>query len=203
VQTVYVDSNANGALDTIERRTTSSATGNYSFPGLAAGTYNVTRLMNAGQKLTNPTSTAGAGLRAITVARGQIVSSVNLGVKPATSVVVTPPVTPVATFGVTGISLTTANGATLGTYSSNATIRLTSLTTRNVAIVANTTTGVRSVKMTGLGKTVTENYAPFALLGGGIWYAPVGTYTSTATGYSGLNLSGTQGKSVSVTLTFI
>jgi hypothetical protein len=213
VQTVYVDTNTNGLLDTTERRTTSNTSGYYSFTGLAAGTYNVTRLLTAGQKITNPTSAAGAGVRVINLARGQVVSSIHLGAKTTAPVVITPVitppvitppvVTPAPTFGVNSISLTNANGVVLKTFTSNATVQLTSLATRNVAIVANTFGSVKSVKLTGLGKTVTENYAPFALLGGGVWQAAPGTYTFTASGYSGLNLTGTQGRAVSVTLTFI
>jgi hypothetical protein len=56
--TVYIDSNKDGLLDNGEKSTTSDSSGNWSFTGLAAGSYRV-RLKNAaGKQHTLPAQTA-------------------------------------------------------------------------------------------------------------------------------------------------
>src|SRR5262245_2797321 len=55
---VFLDDNRDGAPDAGERRTTPTAGGYYSFPGLAAGRYVVAHLPPAGWHATAPTFTA-------------------------------------------------------------------------------------------------------------------------------------------------
>lgn len=52
--TIYLDQNNNGTLDTGETSTTTDANGNYSFTGLAAGTYTVAEVMQSGWQQTSP-----------------------------------------------------------------------------------------------------------------------------------------------------
>jgi len=52
-RTVFIDSNGNGKLDSGEKSTQSDANGRYSFTGLAAGTYNITRVFPDGFHLSN------------------------------------------------------------------------------------------------------------------------------------------------------
>ncbi|HEY9830379.1 MAG TPA: S8 family serine peptidase [Stenomitos sp.] len=52
--TIYLDQNKNGTLDTGETSTVTDANGNYSFAGLAAGTYTVAEVMQSGWQPTSP-----------------------------------------------------------------------------------------------------------------------------------------------------
>jgi len=56
--TVYLDLDANGVLGTDEARVVTSSDGSYSFPGLAAGTYLVTLVPQAGWDQTSPSALA-------------------------------------------------------------------------------------------------------------------------------------------------
>jgi hypothetical protein len=53
---VFLDTNANGALDSGEPSTTSDRLGNYLFSGLAPGSYIVRQVDQAGWKTTFPSS---------------------------------------------------------------------------------------------------------------------------------------------------
>lgn len=55
-RTVYLDANNNGRRDTGERSATTDAAGNYSFTGLAAGTYVIAEELPSGWSQTLPTS---------------------------------------------------------------------------------------------------------------------------------------------------
>lgn len=63
VRTVFIDSNANGKLDSGEKSTQSNANGEYNFTGLANGTYNIARVLPSGYRLSN--GTAGANYLAV------------------------------------------------------------------------------------------------------------------------------------------
>jgi hypothetical protein len=52
--TIYLDQNNNGTLDTGETSTLTDANGNYSFTGLAAGTFTVAEVMQSGWQQTSP-----------------------------------------------------------------------------------------------------------------------------------------------------
>ncbi|MEB3218005.1 MAG: S8 family serine peptidase, partial [Nostocales cyanobacterium 94392] len=52
--TIYLDQNQNGQLDNGETSTTTNANGNYSFTGLAAGTYHVAEVLQSGWEQTYP-----------------------------------------------------------------------------------------------------------------------------------------------------
>ncbi len=74
-RTVYIDTNANGRIDAGERATMSNDDGVYTFTGLAAGTYNITRVFSDGFKLSNsPTNYI-----TITVSAGEERTGANLG----------------------------------------------------------------------------------------------------------------------------
>ena len=82
VRTVYIDANGNGQLDAGEKQTQSNAGGEYSFSGLANGTYKVTRVFPAGYHLSN----GPAGYIPVTI-NGANQTGINLG----SSTVATPP----------------------------------------------------------------------------------------------------------------
>jgi uncharacterized protein (DUF2141 family) len=56
---VFIDTNKNGRLDTGETSVLTSATGTYSFPGLAAGTYRITEVLPTGFDAPATSSIAG------------------------------------------------------------------------------------------------------------------------------------------------
>ncbi|MGC4032032.1 MAG: SdrD B-like domain-containing protein [Tepidisphaeraceae bacterium] len=76
VRTVFIDNNANGKLDSGEKNVQSNSNGEYSFTGLANGTYNVTRVLPSGYRLSN--GTAGKNYLAVTLSGASKVN-VNLG----------------------------------------------------------------------------------------------------------------------------
>ena len=71
--TVFIDANQNGVFDTGETSTTTDANGNFTFTGLAPGTYSVLQAPQAGIVQTTPNPAA------ITLISGQNVSGVNFG----------------------------------------------------------------------------------------------------------------------------
>ncbi|MEK6260164.1 MAG: ice-binding family protein, partial [Planctomycetota bacterium] len=71
--TIFLDANNNLVLDTGEIRTTTDASGNYSFVELGPGTYNVREVQPTGTVRTTPNPTT------ITLATDQSVSGVNFG----------------------------------------------------------------------------------------------------------------------------
>ena len=78
VRTVFIDANGNKKLDDGEKSVQSNSEGRYTFSGLAAGTYRITRVFPSGFKLSNNND----GFITITVAAGQAKTGVNLGSKP-------------------------------------------------------------------------------------------------------------------------
>ncbi|HEX8322760.1 MAG TPA: SdrD B-like domain-containing protein [Tepidisphaeraceae bacterium] len=75
-RTVYIDANTNGKLDNGEKQTTSNDLGQYTFTGLADGTYQVRRIFPSGFGMTNPTN--GGSYRSV-VLNGANVSGVHIG----------------------------------------------------------------------------------------------------------------------------
>ena len=73
VRTVFIDTNANGKLDAGEKSTQSDAKGHYSFNGLSAGTYRVTRVFPSGYTMYPKNALT------INLASGQSALNVNLG----------------------------------------------------------------------------------------------------------------------------
>ncbi|MCS7032941.1 MAG: hypothetical protein NZ561_02980 [Phycisphaerae bacterium] len=93
-------------------------------------------------------------------------------------------------------------------FSSSRTIRLNSLPTRNLAIRANTPSGIASVKFVFDGRTRIESVKPFAVLGdnngdfNGFTAVAGKTYKLSATGYSGPRATGSAGPTLSLDLRF-
>lgn len=54
--TIFIDADKDGVLDSTEKKTTTDASGNYTFSGLAAGTYRVREVKPANYKILNPSS---------------------------------------------------------------------------------------------------------------------------------------------------
>jgi hypothetical protein len=77
IRTVFIDTNGNKKLDAGERSTQSNSEGRYSFTGLTAGTYRITRVFPDGYKLSNNND----GFVTVTVTAGQNKTNVNLGSK--------------------------------------------------------------------------------------------------------------------------
>ncbi|MGC4031380.1 MAG: SdrD B-like domain-containing protein [Tepidisphaeraceae bacterium] len=75
VRTVFIDTNRNGKLDSGEVSTTSDAAGNYTFAGLAAGTYYINRVFPSGYRMSNST----VGYLTVTVTAGQTTGDANIG----------------------------------------------------------------------------------------------------------------------------
>lgn len=73
--TIYLDHNQNGRRDPEDQSTTTDATGNYSFPGLPAGTYVVAEEPKPGWIQTAP----AAGTHTVIVSEGQVVSGIDFG----------------------------------------------------------------------------------------------------------------------------
>jgi GH25 family lysozyme M1 (1,4-beta-N-acetylmuramidase) len=74
-RTVYIDSNNNGALDTSEKRTTTDASGKYTF-SVAPGTYLVRQVLPSNWYQTKPTPGTG---RSVTVIAGQTATPLPFG----------------------------------------------------------------------------------------------------------------------------
>ncbi len=113
---------------------------------------------------------------------------------------------------------TTSVGVTaLSLYEANSNNKLTSLTnnvTIDLADYAGTDLNIRAVVFGSVGSVKfgvnsnsnvrTENFSSFDLAGtGGIWTPSVGTYTITATAYTGHDTTGSAGSSISVTFKVI
>ena len=93
---------------------------------------------------------------------------------------------------------------------SNKSITLSTLPTRNLAIRINTDSGVRSVRISFAGTTKTESIRPFAVFGDNgkgdyyAWRPAAGkTYSLAATAFAGTGATGTRGSTLSVLLKFI
>ncbi len=80
------------------------------------------------------------------------------------------------------------------------TIKLSSLSTRNILLAAVGNSGVQSVKLTAFGKTNIENEAPYNTA---TWAAKAGSYAVKATAYSQDKAAGTVGNTLSITLKFV
>ena len=107
VRVVYLDTNGNGKLDVGERQTSSDADGYFRFDGLAAGTYNVTRVFPSGYRLSNGTGNKFV----VPLTAGQVVANADLGstnkpavVTPTVPTVPTPPTTPTPPAGSASIA---------------------------------------------------------------------------------------------------
>ncbi len=74
--TVYLDTNNNGTLNAGERSTTTDANGDYSFSGLAAGTYTVRQVIPSLHYQTAPLSNAG---QTVKLSAGQGAMGINFG----------------------------------------------------------------------------------------------------------------------------
>ena len=74
--TVYIDATNAGVFKTGDLETTTNASGNYSFTGLAAGTYIVRQILPGGDKQDYPTLGYG---NHVTLASGQAVTNANFG----------------------------------------------------------------------------------------------------------------------------
>lgn len=72
-RTVFIDKDGTGKPDSNNPSTTTDANGNYSFSGLAAGSYKVEEVVPSGGALTTPTS------QTVTVTASGTVSAVNFG----------------------------------------------------------------------------------------------------------------------------
>jgi hypothetical protein len=92
-------------------------------------------------------------------------------------------------------------------FSSDRTIALSTLPTRNLSIRANTAAGVKSVRMVLDGVSRIESIKPFALFGDNngdynAWRPTARTYTLAVTGYSQTGATGTAGQTISLALRF-
>jgi unsaturated chondroitin disaccharide hydrolase len=74
-KTVFLDSNNNGRLDSGEKSTVTDKNGNFSFTGLAAGTYHVRRVFPSGY-------TYSTSLVDVVLASGQVFANVAIGSTP-------------------------------------------------------------------------------------------------------------------------
>jgi hypothetical protein len=74
-QTVFLDTNDNGILDSGETSTTTDAQGAYSFADLAAGTYHVVQIPSSGEQVLEPAGSGGT--QSVAIAAGQVVSGIN------------------------------------------------------------------------------------------------------------------------------
>jgi hypothetical protein len=90
---------------------------------------------------------------------------------------------------------------------SSTTIKLSSLPTRKLALVAVASGNTQSIKLTAMGKKRIENDAPFAFLGGtdkklNSFYAWAGNYSFSATAYSKDNAGGAKGENITLKIKF-
>ncbi|MGC4032452.1 MAG: SdrD B-like domain-containing protein [Tepidisphaeraceae bacterium] len=187
---VFIDTNANGTLDSGEKSTTSDAKGVFSFTGLTAGSYKVSRVFPAGYKLSNNS----LGYVTASVTAGKTTTGVNLGTTKTATTPVTPPTPPVSTTpAITMIRLIdTATNKVIATYSNitkSTTISIAALKTKNIAVEAVGNSYTKSTKLTALGKTIVENNAPYAFFtdNNGVfaaWSVTPGSYAFSATAYS-------------------
>ncbi len=106
--------------------------------------------------------------------------------------------------GKTGVAL-----AGLSNITSSTSIKLSSLATRNIQILAIANGSTESVKLSWTGKsTRVENSAPYELFANSTgvatyWYANAGTYTLSATPYAQDKATGTAGSTKSITIKFV
>ena len=75
VRTVFIDANGNGKLDAGERTVNSDSKGKFTFSGLKAGTYKVSRLFPAGFRMSNGVNND----LSLTLNAGQQISNANIG----------------------------------------------------------------------------------------------------------------------------
>lgn len=78
-------------------------------------------------------------------------------------------------------------------------IKLSSLPTRNIRIAVVGNSATQSVQLSAVGKTITENAAPYQTAN---WYATAGSKWVSATAYSKDYLAGTKGNTISLSLNF-
>lgn len=111
---------------------------------------------------------------------------------------------------ITGFKLVDARtGKVIQTLVSGSTIKLSSLATRNVNIIATGSAGTQSIKFGFNGKTTIESISTYALFGGDsnddlkAWYAQAGTYSLSAQAYTKDRATGTAGSKVSFNIKFI
>ncbi|MGC4032454.1 MAG: SdrD B-like domain-containing protein [Tepidisphaeraceae bacterium] len=212
-RTVFIDTDGDGVLDKGEKYTTANSKGLYTFTGLAAGTYHVSRVFPSGYGLSNNS----LGYVDATVVAGKTTSNVNLGtINKKTATVSTS----------TGTTTTTTNsskaevlafalvdsktGKVIDGYdhiTANTTINLAALPTKNLALIALADTDTKSVKLSVNGTSKVENTLPYAFFGDNngkyaTWTPTKGSYTFAATAYNAKNGTGVIGTSLSITLKF-
>jgi len=105
--TIFLDTNNNGTPDTGETQATTGTNGNYSFPNLQTGTYNVREVVPTGFTATTPNP------RTVPLDPGQT-STANFGNQqvplPPMSPPLTPPPTPVQQGSISGLKFNDGNG---------------------------------------------------------------------------------------------
>jgi hypothetical protein len=74
--TIYLDSIANGQLDSSEQSTVTDANGNYSFSNLGPGTYTVRYVNQAGRRQTSPANSAA---NIVNLSAGEVAANINFG----------------------------------------------------------------------------------------------------------------------------
>ncbi|CAA9307658.1 Cna B domain protein [uncultured Microcoleus sp.] len=104
--TIFLDTNNNGTPDTGETQATTGTEGNYSFPNLQTGTYNVREVVPTGFRATTPNP------RTISFDPGGTATA-NFGnqqVPPTPTPTPTPPTTPVQQGSISGLKFNDGNG---------------------------------------------------------------------------------------------
>jgi hypothetical protein len=133
---------------------------------------------------------------------------------PTTPTKPTTPTTPAPTTGYPSLGgfqlIDTTTGKVIKGYekiTGGTTIKLSSLPTRKLALVAIGTGGTQSIKLTAMGKTRVDSDAPYAFLGMNgtkynSFYAWAGNYSFSATAYGQDGATGTKGQNITLKIKF-
>jgi parallel beta-helix repeat protein len=150
--TVFIDGNGNKSLDAGEKNTTADSQGVYSFTGLAAGTYKVTRVFPAGYQMSNGTG----GVLPVTLVAAQQVTNANIG----TAVIPPPP--DVAPTAPDQLGLTTISSSSIQVVwrdnSNNETAFVVERSTDGNSFVPAGTTGANGTSFTDTGRNADTKY---------------------------------------------